>query len=215
MEEEGEDEESDFDVMSFRRNKRFVQKQDSSLGNIKMKISTFQGKNDPELYLEWERRVEHVFDCHSYSKEKNVKLATVEFTNYVSIWWDQLMISRRRNCERPIQSWEDMKVMMRKRFIPNHYYRDLYRKLQGLTQGSMSVEDYYKEMEIAMIRVNIEEYREAVMARFVNGLNKEIVDVVELHHYVEMEELLHKAIKVGRQLKSKGTSRYGSTSGSS
>ena len=60
----------------------------------------------------------------------------------------------------------------------------------------MNVEDYYKEMEIAMIWANIEEDREATMARFIGGLNKEITDVVELHHYVEMEELLYKAIKV-------------------
>lgn len=74
--------------------------------------------------------------------------------------------------------------MMRKRFILGHYYRDLYRKLQGLVQGSMSVEDYYKEMEIAMIRVGIEEGCEATMARFIGGMNKEIANVVEFQHYV-------------------------------
>ena len=65
------------------------------------------------------------------------------------------MVNRQRNGERPIQSWEEMKLVMRKRLIPSHYYRDIYRKLQGLVQGSMSVEDYYKEMEVAMIRANI------------------------------------------------------------
>ena len=180
-----------------------------------MKIPTFQRKNDPELYLEWERKVEHVFDCHNYSEEKKVKLAAVEFTDYASIWWDQFVINRRRNGERSIRSWEEMKVVMRKRFIPSHYYRDLFRKLQRLSQRSMNVEDYYKEMEIAMIRANIEEDREATMARFIGGLNKEIANVVELHHYVEIEELLYKAIKVERQLESKGTSKYGSASSSS
>ena len=160
--------------------------------------------------MKWERKVEHVFDCHNYSEEKKVKLVVVKFTDYASIWWDQFVINRRRNGERSIRSWEKMKVVMRKRFIPSHYYRDLYRKLQGLTQGSMNVEDYYKEMEIAMIRANIEEDCEATMARFIGGLNKEIANVVELHHYVEMEELLYKAIKVERQLESKGTSKYGS-----
>ena len=43
----------------------------------------------------------------------------------------------------------------------------------------MSVEGYYKNMEIAMIRVNIEEDREATMARFIGGLTKEITYVVE------------------------------------
>ena len=44
----------------------------------------------------------------------------------------------------------------------------------------MSVEDYYKEMEIAMIRETIEEDREATMDRFIVRLNKEIADIVKL-----------------------------------
>jgi hypothetical protein len=52
------------------------------------------------------------------------------------------------------------------RFVPSHYYRELYQKLQRPTQGYKSVDDYYKEMEIAMIRANVEEDREATMARF-------------------------------------------------
>jgi len=212
-----EDEEkydSDLEESSCKHGKKADFRKDSNLGSIKMKIPTFQGKNDPELYLEWERKVEHVFDCHNYSEEKKVKLAAVEFLDYASIWWDQFVINRRRNGERPIQSWEEMKMVMRKRYIPSHYYRDLHRKLQGLVQGSMSVEDYYKEMEIAMIRANIEEDREATMARFIGGLNKEIADVVDLQHYVEMEELLHKAIKVEKQIKSR-RSKSGLTSSSS
>ena len=54
------------------------------------------------------------------------------------------------------------------------------KKLQCLTQGSQSVEDYYKKMEIAMIRANVEKDREATMARFLNGLNQEIANKVEL-----------------------------------
>ncbi|KAL4376552.1 hypothetical protein GQ457_02G026320 [Hibiscus cannabinus] len=88
-----------------------------------------------------------------------------------------------------------MKRIMRKRFVPSHYHRDLFQKLQGLKQGSRSVEDYFKEMEMAMMRANIEEDREATMARFLNGLNIEIANVVELQHYVELDEMVHVAIK--------------------
>ena len=69
---------------------------------------------------------------------------------------------------------------MRKRFVPSHYYRDFYKKLQRLKQGNKSVEDYYQEMEVAMIRANVEEDREATMARFLNGLNHEIANEAEL-----------------------------------
>jgi hypothetical protein len=173
-----------------------------------MKISSFQGKNDPEAYLEWEKKVELIFECHNYSEEKKVKLAVIEFTDYAIIWWDQLVMNRRRNHERTIETWEEMMAIMRRRFVPNHYYRDLYQKLQSLTQGYRSVDDYYKEMEIALIRANVEEDREATMARFLNGLNRDIANVVELQHYVELEDMVHMAIKVERQLKRKGTRSF-------
>ena len=76
---------------------------DRNLGSIKMKIPSFQGRTDPEVYLE-------------------------------------------------------LKALMRRRFVPSHFYRELYQRLQNLTQGSRSVE----------------EDREATMARFLSGLNRDI-----------------------------------------
>ena len=139
----------------FQRDPRWQDGTKTNLGNIKMKVPSFQGKNNPEAYLEWEKKVELIFECHNYSEEKKVKLAIIEFTNYAIIWWDQLMMNRRRN---------------------------------------------HKEMEIAMIRANVEEDREATMAKFSNGLNRDIANVVELQHYVELEDMVHMAINVERQL---------------
>ena len=150
-----------------------------------------------------------IFNCHHYSDEKKINLAAIEFTDYAMIWWDQLVTTRRRNYERPVQTWGELKGLMRKRFIPSHYYRQLYQNLQHLYQCTKSVEEYYTEMEVAMIRANVVEDAEATMARFLGGLNREIANVVELHHYVDLEDMLHMAIKVERQLKKKATSRFG------
>ncbi|XP_031403186.1 uncharacterized protein LOC116212684, partial [Punica granatum] len=160
-------------------------REDNNLGSIKMKIPSF----------------------HSYSELKKVKLAAIEFSDYAIVWWDQLMINRRRNREPPIDTWEEVKRVMRKRFVPSYYYRELYNKLQSLRQGNRSVEEYFKEMEVAMIRANVEEDREATMARFLAGLNREIQNVVELQHYVELEDMVHMAIKIENQFKRRGNTR--------
>jgi hypothetical protein len=55
---------------------------------------------------------------------------------------------------------------------------------------------YFKEMELAMIQVNVEEDRETTMARFMNDLKYDITYIMELHHYVEMEEMMHMVVKV-------------------
>ena len=79
---------------------------DGDFVTIKLKIPpNFQGKNNPEAYLEWEKKVNCIFYCHSYSEQKKVKLVIIEFMEYTLIWWDQIVISRRRNGERPVQTW--------------------------------------------------------------------------------------------------------------
>ncbi|XP_031398476.1 uncharacterized protein LOC116209052 [Punica granatum] len=145
---------------------------DRNIGSIKMTIPPFQGRNDPDAFIEWEGKVELVFDCHNYSEEKKVKLAAVEFTDYAIVWWDKLVKERRRNHERPIETWEEMKTVMRRRFVPS----------------------------------------------FLCGLNREIANVVvELQHYVEIEEMVSMAMKVERQLKRGRPAKHegGSYSGSS
>ncbi|KAJ9557269.1 hypothetical protein OSB04_011883 [Centaurea solstitialis] len=198
---------------NIRRNPNRV---DNNLGSIKMQIPSFQGKNDPEAYLEWESKVENIFGIHNYSEDKKVKLASVEFYGYALTWWDKLLLSRRRNEEQPVETWDEMKPLMRRRFVPPHYYRDLYNRLQGITQGSRSVDEYYQEMEMAMTRANVDEDPEATMARFLGGLRKEIADVVELQHYMDLEEMLHMAEKVEKQQKRRGnSSKFSSNSSSS
>jgi hypothetical protein len=62
-------------------------------------------------------------------------------------------------------------------------------------------------MKLAMIWANVEEDKEATIIRFVNGLNHDITRIVKLHHYMELEEMVHMVVKVEKQLKQKGTNR--------
>jgi hypothetical protein len=73
-----------------------------------------------------------------------------------------------------------MKPIMRKRFVPNHYNREIYNILQSLSQGSKTINEYFKKIKIAIIRANISKDREVTFAIFLIGLNKDIANVVEL-----------------------------------
>ena len=64
--------------------------------------------------------MELVFDCHNYSEIKMVKLAVIEFSNYAILWWDQLVLNKRLNREPAVETWEDMKRAMRKRFVSTY-----------------------------------------------------------------------------------------------
>ena len=107
-----------------------------SLGGLKLKISTFDGKNDPDAFLEWGRMIELVFDCQNFSDLKKVRLAATEFSGYAINWYYQVVTHRRRTSERPIETWDELTMLMRRRFVPTHYHRELYQKLRRLLQGT-------------------------------------------------------------------------------
>lgn len=70
--------------------------------------------------------------------------------------------------------------IMQKRFVPFHFDKDMKLKLQCLTQGTKLVEEYHKEMKVTMIWARVEERPENTMPIFLEGLNKEITNILEL-----------------------------------
>ncbi|RYQ96115.1 hypothetical protein Ahy_B08g091656 [Arachis hypogaea] len=81
-------------------------------------IPAFKGRDDPEAYFKWERKVESIFANCILSEEKKVQLVQANFSNAARIWWTELGRSRRRYEKRPISSWEKMKKIMRRQFVP-------------------------------------------------------------------------------------------------
>ncbi|XP_028755670.1 uncharacterized protein LOC114715031 [Neltuma alba] len=79
--------------------------------------------------------------------------------------------------------------------------RDLHRRLQELKQGSMTVEGYHNEMELAMIRDGIKETPEATMDRFIHGLNPRLACVAEMCNFMEIKDLVSLLSKHERELK--------------
>jgi hypothetical protein len=73
--------------------------------------------------------------------------------------------------------------------------------LQSPTQGFKSVKDYYKKMQVTMIWENVVEDREATMARFLNRLNCKITNVIELQHYMKLDDIVDMDKKAEQQLK--------------
>ena len=113
----------------------------------------FAGKYDPDVYLNWELAVEQKFSCYDFPEDRKVRAATSEFTAFASIWWNESC----RNRDNMPRTWNALKRMMRARFVPSYYARDLLNKLQRLNQGSKSVEEYFQEMQIGLLRCGLVE----------------------------------------------------------
>ncbi|KAK1679241.1 hypothetical protein QYE76_040089 [Lolium multiflorum] len=160
----------------------------------------FKGEDDAEAYLSWALKVDKIFRIHNYSGAKKVAMASLEFKEYANTWWEQVVTLREEKGEPPIDTWEDMKEEMQARFVPTHYKTNLFNKLQKLKQGTKTVEEFFKEMELTMMRANIQESENQTIARFFNGLNYPIKRIVEFQQYSNMVELVHQASKAERQV---------------
>jgi len=58
-----------------------------------------------------------------------------------------------------------------------------------------------------MIRANNSEDRKVTITRFLNDLNKDIVNMVELQYYLKIKDMVHIAIKVEKQLEKNNSAR--------
>ena len=84
-----------------------------------------------------------------------VPLATLSFQGYALYWWTSLVRERMIYWDPPVEYWNDLKSVLRKRHIPSYYERELMDKLQRLRQGSMSVEEYRQQIELLLLRAGL------------------------------------------------------------
>ncbi|XP_010541207.1 PREDICTED: MARVEL domain-containing protein 3-like [Tarenaya hassleriana] len=93
--------------------------------DLKLKPPLFIGRIDPEAYLDWERRMDNIFDCYSYSDRRQVQYAAAQLAEGALAWWDRELAERQRAQIESVGTWREMKALLRKRYIPPHFHRKL------------------------------------------------------------------------------------------
>ncbi|KAH1205391.1 hypothetical protein GmHk_16G046105 [Glycine max] len=138
---------------------------------VKLNVSSFKGRSYPDAYVDWEMKIQHAFSYNDYPEEQKVKLAASTFSDYALVWWKKNQREMKREEGREIDTWIEMRRVMRKRYVPTSYSRTMRQKLQRLSQGSLIVEENCKEMEMALVRANIEEDTKAVHDGFTDKIS--------------------------------------------
>jgi hypothetical protein len=101
-----------------------------------------------EDYLTWELWIKTLWRLHAYTEDKKVRHASSEFDGYALRWWDSILKQRRAAHELPVLQWRERKEIMQARFVPTNYLRSVFDILTQLKQGVLTVDAYYKEMEL-------------------------------------------------------------------
>ena len=64
--------------------------------DFRVEIPEYEGKLDPEDFLDWLHTVERVCEYKDVSEEKKVKLVALRLLKYASLWWTNLCAKRVR-----------------------------------------------------------------------------------------------------------------------
>lgn len=175
--------------------------------DIKVDIPDFEGRLQPDDFIDWLQTVERVFEYKEIPEEKKVKIIAVKLRKHASIWWENLKKRRDREGKSKIKTWEKMRKELTRMFLPPQYYQDKFIQLQNLRQKNFSVEDYTREFEKLMMQCDIQEKEEQTIARYLGGLNTDIADRVELQQYWSLEDVIRLATRVEKQLPKRSTYR--------
>ncbi|KAJ9548662.1 hypothetical protein OSB04_021205 [Centaurea solstitialis] len=179
---------------------------------IRTEVPEFDGRLQPDDFLDWLQTVERVFDLHDIPDPMKVKLVAIKLKKSASLWWEYVQQQRYRKGKHKVDTWEKMKRLLKAKFLPANHKQDAYLDYHNLRQQSLTVEEFIGEFERMRLRCGAEEDDEQVIARFLGSLRQEIADVVCLQQFWSFQDVCKLALRVEKQVGSRTKPAFRSTS---
>ncbi|KAJ0589753.1 putative nucleotidyltransferase, Ribonuclease H [Helianthus annuus] len=188
-----------------RRNRRQGTYESDPLRNmgIKVEIPEFEGRAQPDEFIDWLSTVERIFDLKDIPDKYKVKLVAIKLRKYASLWWDHIKKQRAQKGKSKVRTWDKMKKLLREKFLPINYRQEAFLEYHNLSQRTSSVEELISEFDRLRMRCGAEEEEEQVIARFLGALRSDVSDMVQLQPYWSFNDVCRLALQVEKQLKAK------------
>jgi len=99
--------------------KRGHSRRNSSQEKQTPKIPKFYGGSDHKIFLDWEAKVDQIFNENHVEDQAQVDLVVLGFFEYANTWWHK--VCKNYDQGPPAASWIDIKTLMHARFVPPSY----------------------------------------------------------------------------------------------
>ena len=123
-------------------------------------------------------------------EEKQVKIVAYKLRGGASVWWDQIQFSRRREGKQVVRTWNKMKQLLRKMYLPPDY-----QQYMDCNQRYKTVTEYVNEFYRLGARLNLADTEIQKVSRFMSGLKDSIRDELTMNTIWTMNEAINYAKK--------------------
>nr|GEW80356.1 RNA-directed DNA polymerase [Tanacetum cinerariifolium] len=87
--------------------------------SMRVDIHVFEGRIQPDEFIDWIHTVERVFDYQEVRDDLKVKIVAIKLKKHAYVWWEQLKLKRAHENKPRIRTWEKMKRELQKKFLPD------------------------------------------------------------------------------------------------
>ena len=122
-------------------------------------------------------------------------MVAIRLKSTAAVWWDRLVVQRKRQKKNPIRTWRKMKQLMLERFLPEDYEQILYKMYIECVQGKRSVTEYTAEFLRFSERNELGESENQKVARYISGLKGSLQEKMGLQTVWTVAEASNLALK--------------------
>jgi len=91
----------------------------------------FYGYSDHRSFSDWLADIEYYFDNYEMSDLSKIRFAESRLVGPTKFYWDSITNARKRLCRKHIELWEEMKLKLKERYIPDFYMNHLVNELHN------------------------------------------------------------------------------------
>ena len=171
-------------MMGNQQRGRIFEQDDDVTKKVRLEVSRFYGELNPNAFFDWIMSMEDYFDWYAMLENRKFNFVKAKLKGAARLWWYNIENQLQIMSQPPIDTWDEMKLKMKERFIPTNYEQLMYTKLFSLKQDTKSIEAYKEEFNELSIQNQVRESDAQLIARYKVGLRMDIqLEMIATHTY--------------------------------
>jgi hypothetical protein len=144
------------------------------LKSVKIEAPSFEGQLDPTRFLDWLSDMDHYFEWYNMDDERRIRFAKMKLLGSAKLYWSNHERLMQRGGRTPITTWDEMKMVLKEKYVPTSYQQRMLDQWQRLSQGSKPVSDYISRFDEFLSRCDLREEESVILSRFRAGLREDL-----------------------------------------